>query len=327
MTPKRRFLPSLGSMATFEVAAKHLSFTLAATELNVSQAAVSQHIRALEKALETPLFIRKHNDLELTAAGVTLLQSVSQGLDSLCEGIAAITSPEDSAPITCSGTNAVASLWFKPYMDRFREMHPDARFVMLSSDENDGFRNHAEVDLSIICGNERCNMGEQLVYLFPELVQPMCSPEYLRRHGPFATAESLAKADLLELHKKHWSDNAIGWQPYTWENWFDAMEVRAPLPRPSFVSNNYPLLLDAAVNGEGVVIGWSHLTDPLVKAGRLLPLLGAPLQAGRSYYLKMNAESQGRPNVQAFADFIQNDIAKSGANPPRNMLSAATTRA
>ena len=69
MPPKRRYLPSLGSLATFEVAAKHLSFTLAGTELNITQGAISQQIRGLEKALDVTLFVRKHNSLELTPRG------------------------------------------------------------------------------------------------------------------------------------------------------------------------------------------------------------------------------------------------------------------
>lgn len=313
MTPHRRYLPSLGSLATFEVAAKHLSFTLAATELNVTQAAISQQIRNLEKALDVTLFLRKHNDLELTAAGATLLHSVSRGLDSLCDGIGAATSSASSGVITCSGTNAVASFWFKPYIDRFRARHPETRFVLLSSDEDDSFRNHANVDLSIICGNERCNMGEELIYLFPETVQPMCSPDYLRRHGPFHHPASLIRANLLELHRKHWSDNAIGWQPYTWENWFRAMGTVLAPPEPGFVSNNYPLLLEAAANGEGIVIGWGHLIGPFVETGRLRRLMEAALEVGRGYYLKLNAATSDQPHVQAFVDFILADIAAIGS--------------
>ena len=75
----RRHLPSLGALATFEVAAKHLSFTLAARELNITQGAVSQQIRLLERALDTELFIRKHNALDLTSAGNDLFAAVSAG--------------------------------------------------------------------------------------------------------------------------------------------------------------------------------------------------------------------------------------------------------
>ena len=83
----KKNLPSLGSFATFEVAAKHLSFTAAARELNVSQTAISQHIRYLERALELSLFVRKHNSLELTPQGSQLLKCVSEGLGSISSGV------------------------------------------------------------------------------------------------------------------------------------------------------------------------------------------------------------------------------------------------
>lgn len=309
MTLNRRYLPSLGSLATFEVAAKHLSFTLAATELNVTQAAISQQIRNLEKALDVTLFLRKHNGLELSAAGITLLRAVSRGLDNLCDGIETVISPASSTAITCAGTNAVAAFFFKPYIDRFRAEYPETRFILLSSDEDDSLRNHADVDLSILCGNERCNMGEKLIYLFPETVQPMCSPDYLRQHGPFETPSSLIGTKRLELHGKHWSDNAIGWQPYTWENWFRAMGIALPPPEPAFSCNNYPLLLEAAANGEGVVIGWGHLVRPFLETARLCRLMERPLEVGRGYYLKLNPATMDQPHVQAFVDFILTDIA------------------
>ena len=76
-----RQLPNLGALATFEVAAKHLSFTQAARELSLTQGAISQQMRQLEEALGTPLFIRKHNALELTSRGAELFEAVSAGLD------------------------------------------------------------------------------------------------------------------------------------------------------------------------------------------------------------------------------------------------------
>lgn len=310
MVYKRRYLPSLGAFATFEVAAKHLSFTLAGNELNVTQAAISQQIRGLEKALDAVLFVRKHNSLELTAAGQTILTAVSSGLDQLCEAIDSLHHPQEIPVITCSGTNAAMTYWFKPYVDRFRTMHPEARFVLLASDEDDTLRNFDEVDISLICGNERCDVGETLHYLFPEVVEPVCSPEYMQRCGPFPDPASLAGAELLTLHPKHWSSQAIGWFPITWDDWFSARGIEAPTCHPQIVSNNYPILLDAAVAGQGVVLGWHHLVRPLVAQGKLCALFDAPLRVDRGNYLKVNKASRYKPGVQEFIDFILADLAQ-----------------
>lgn len=309
MLTKRRYLPSLGSFATFEVAAKHLSFTLAGNELHVTQAAVSQQIRGLEKALGTTLFVRKHNSLELTAEGIRLLSAVSDGLDSICDAISEFNDPADPAVITCSGTNAAVTYWFKPYVDRFRASRPELRFVLLASDEDDTLRNFDEVDVSLICGNERCEVGEVLYFLFPEIVEPICSPDYLERYGPFPDPSSLAGADLLELHRKHWSSEAIGWYPITWSDWFHARGLDMQPKFPAMVSNNYALLVEAAIAGEGIILGWRHLVRSQVADGKLVVLFRSPLRVDRGNYLKVNKASLDKPYVQEFVEFILSDVA------------------
>ncbi|ACL58145.1 LysR substrate-binding domain-containing protein [Methylobacterium nodulans] len=311
MSLKRRYLPSLGSFAAFEVAAKHLSFTLAGNELNVTQAAISQQIRGLEKSLGATLFVRKHNSLELTSNGQQLLSAVSDGLDIICHAINGLNASSGPPVITCSGTLAAIACWLKPFVDRFRSERSDVRFVLLASDEDDTLRNFDEVDLSFIFGNERCEVGECLYYLFPEVVQPVCSPAYLERHGPFPDAQSLGRADLLELHRKHWTAEAIGWHPITWASWFHANGLDMPHFSPIMTSNNYPLLLNAAVKGEGVVLGWRHLVRSLVDEGALCVLFDAPLRVDRGYYLKVNRASLDKPHVQEFIDFVLMNLADS----------------
>lgn len=309
MVSRRRYLPSLGALATFEVAAKHLSFTLAGNELNVTQAAISQQIRGLEKALGTALFVRSHNALELTAAGQVILSAVSSGLDRICEGINTLNKPSEAPVITCSGTTAAVTCWLKPIVDRFCSLHADARFVLLASDEDDTLRNFDEVDVSLICGNERCDVGETLHFLFSEIVEPVCSPDYLRRCGEFPSPASLADAELLTLHRKHWSSEAIGWLPITWSDWFSANGLDEPARLPRMVSNSYPLLVEAAVAGQGFVLGWHHLVRSMVAAGRLCAPFNAPLRVDRGNYLKLNKLSLDKPYVQAFIGFVLAEVA------------------
>lgn len=309
MVFKRRHLPSLGALATFEVAAKHLSFTLAGNELNVTQAAISQQIRGLEKALGTALFVRKHNGLELTSSGQAILSAVSSGLDRISDALNAFNGPADAPVITCSGTNAASTYWLKPYMDRFSALHTDVRFVLLASDEDDTLRNFDEVDVSFICGNERCDVGETLHYLFPEIVEPVCSPDYFSLHGPFKSPAAIADAELLTLHQKHWSSEAIGWFPITWNDWFAANDVEGPTRLPRMVSNSYPILIEAALAGQGFVLGWHHIVKSLVAEGRLVMPFSAPLRVDRGNYLKVNKASLGKPYVQEFIEFVLADVA------------------
>jgi DNA-binding transcriptional LysR family regulator len=319
MPTKRRYLPSLGSFATFEVAAKHLSFTLASNELHVTQAAISQQVRGLEKALGVTLFARKHNSLELTSDGMRLLSAVSRGLDTICDAIEEFQQPANTAIITCSGTNAAVSCWFKPYVDRFQTSRKDVKFVLLASDEDDTLRNFDEVDISFICGNERCEVGELLYFLFPEIVDPVCNPTYLERHGPYPDPGSLRDADLLELHRKHWASEAIGWLPITWDDWFRSRGIELVTKPPAMISNNYSLLVESAVAGEGIVLGWRHLVRSHVQEGKLCRIFDEPFCVDRGNYLKVNKASLDKPYVQEFVDFILGDLAVSCSDKPESI--------
>lgn len=306
--PKRRYLPSLGSFATFEVAAKHLSFTLAANELHVSQAAVSQHIRGLEKALDCQLFRRKRNGMALTPEGETLLAAVTQGLDRLSDGIARIGGPADSRTVTVAGTHAGVSHFIKPLTDAFRRDHPGVRFTLLASDENQGLQDFDEVDIAVLCGNERSAIGDTLIPLFPEVVDPVCAPAYLETAGPFDSPEDLARATLMELHRLHWSSDAIAWHPLGWRDWFRRHLPHLDPPEPDLVTNSYGTLIEAALDGQGVILGWRHLVRAAVAQGRLVRMFDLPLDTGRTYYLKLRPDAERNPGVEAFVAFLLDTV-------------------
>lgn len=301
---RRRHLPSLGALATFEVAAKHLSFTLAAKELNITQGAVSQQIRLLEKALEVDLFIRKHNALDLTLAGSNLFSAVSAGLDTISEGVGLLQPETQPETVTVSATNGMAAYWLKPLIDSFRLDHPSVGFVILASDEDDTLRNYSGVDLSLLCGNERCEVGEELHYLFPEAAQPVCSPAYLDAHDPFEDPHSLNRANLLHLHERHWSADAIGWQPLGWEEWFRAQGSRWERGQSSLSTNKVSLLLEATLAGEGVMLGWQHMVERYLQEGRLVLARPELITAGRGNFLRCQTASLQRPAVSRFVDHL-----------------------
>lgn len=301
---RRRHLPSLGALATFEVAAKHLSFTLAARELNITQGAVSQQIRLLEKALEVVLFTRKHNALELTPAGADLFTAVAEGLDAISAGVGLLQPETQPQTVTISATDAMAAYWLTPLITSFRAEHPSVGFVVLASDEDDTLRNYAGVDLSLLCGNERCEVGEELHFLFPEAAQPVCTPAYLAQHGPFPDAASLNRANLLHLHERHWSADAIGWQPLGWDEWFRAQSSRWEKGPSSLSTNKVALLMEATLAGEGISLGWLHMVRPYIEAGQLVYAHPAPITAGRGNFLRCQTAALQRPAVARFVEHL-----------------------
>ena len=301
---RRRHLPSLGALATFEVAAKHLSFTLAAKELNITQGAVSQQIRVLEKALEVPLFVRKHNALELTVAGSDLFTAVAAGLDTISAGVGLLQPDGQPETVTVSATDGMAVYWLKPMIESFRAEHPLVGFVVLASDEDDTLRNYSGVDIALLCGNERSEVGEELHFLFPEAAQPVCSPGYFAKHGPFPDAQSLNRANLLHLHERHWSADAIGWQPLGWEEWFRAQGASWERGASSLTTNKVSLLIEATLAGEGVMLGWQHMVQRLLAEGRLVLAHPAPVTAGRGNFLRCQTGALQRPAVARFVEHL-----------------------
>lgn len=301
---KRRYLPSLGSFATFEVAAKHMSFTLAARELNVTQGAVSQQIRLLERALDTALFLRKRNVLELTTEGATLFQAVTAGLDTISAAVSVMAGNEEPQTVTVSATDAMALFWLQPLIDTFCESHPGIGFVVLASDADDTLRNYADVDIAFLCGNERCEIGEELHFLFQEIAQPVCTPQFLSLHGPFDNADSLNRVNLLHLHDRHWSADAIGWQPLGWPEWFRAQASQWGKAAPLLSTNKVSLLMEATLAHRGVMLGWHHMVRRMIGQGRLVFAHPAPITAGRGNFLNCKQKSMKRPGVAAFVQHV-----------------------
>ncbi len=304
----RRHLPSLGALATFEVAAKHLSFTLAARELNITQGAVSQQIRLLERALETALFLRKHNALELTSAGGDLCAAVAAGLDRISAGVGLLQPEASPQGVTISATDALAALWLKPLIDSFRADHPTACFTVLASDEDAALSQHSEVDIALLCGNERFDIGDELHLMYPEIAQPVCSPGFLAAHGPFPDAESLTGVNLLHLHERHWSAGAIQWHPLGWEEWFTAQGVVFRKTGSSLATNKVTLLTDACLAGEGVMLGIQNLVRGHLHSGALVCAHPAQIASGRSNFMKINPAARQRPLVARFADHLLRDL-------------------
>lgn len=304
---KRRHLPSLSALATFEVAARHLSFTHAARELNVTQGAISQQMRSLEKSLGAPLFHRKHNALELTFAGSTLFSAVNAGLNIISGGINLLT-PTAAPEITISATDALATYWLKPLIDSFRAEHPDVHFTVLASDDDPSLSQHSGVDIALLCGNERFEIGDALHLMYPEIGQPVCTPAFLREHGPFPDAESLTGVNLLHLHERHWSSGAIQWHPLGWEEWFEAQGVSWQKRGSSLSTNKVTLLTDACLAGEGVMLGIHNLVRNHIKAGRLVFAHPATIRSGRSNFLKLAPRSNEEPTIARFVEHLLEDL-------------------
>jgi len=299
MPSLRRRLPGINGLVTFEAAARHLNFTRAADELCVSQAAVSRQIRRLEEQLGATLFERANRAVRLTPAGRKLQQSVAMGLEHIANTAREIGQAHDARPIRIATTVAFATFWLMPRLNAFRRAQPQIDLHLTASDrEEDIFADG--VDISLTCG-EKHNPGRDAYYLFGEVSFPVCSPGYLRSHrSRLREPADLLHEKLLHLDERQWQ--GIGWEPIDWPLWLRQCGVEAAARMHGLTLNNYPMLVQAAIDGEGIALGWRHLCEELLATGKLVRPIKKSWDSKRGFYLVISATDN--PDVAALRDWL-----------------------
>ncbi len=297
-----RRLPPLKTLPGFEAAARHLSFTKAAAELNVTQAAISQQIRTLEDWLGVRLFWRRNRTLLLTEEGQRYLPAVREALAGLAAATERLMEMRGPAVLTVSVIPSFAATWLLPRLRRFRALHPEIEVRIDATDALVDFGSEG-VDLGIRYGRG-VYPGLRSVRLFSVEMFPVCSPELLRDpRRPLRRPADLRHHTLL--HDSH-SD--------AWKLWLTAAGVTGidAGRGPAFSHAN--LMLQAAIAGEGVAIGRSPLVAEALAEGRLVRPFDIALPADYAYYV-VTPESAGEPaKVRAFRDWLLAEAAEPGSD-------------
>ncbi|OOE33035.1 LysR substrate-binding domain-containing protein [Salinivibrio kushneri] len=254
-------LPPLNSLVAFEASARHLSFTLAAEELNVTQGAISRQIRQLEEYLGKAIFTRANRNIHLTATGLQYYQSISQALLDIAQITGEVRKWQGEHKITVATTNAMAALWLLPKVAEFQNSNDEIDIRILASDSVLDLR-RLECDLALFyCRTPPADM--HVTTLFSEEVFPVCSPAYLDKIGNPSEPESIFSNTLLYLE-----ESQRDW--VNWEQWFSSVGLPNIQPRNRMNINNYPMLLQAAMNGQGIALAWGSLVDDYLQRGALV---------------------------------------------------------
>ncbi|HCU1861314.1 TPA: LysR family transcriptional regulator [Acinetobacter baumannii] len=254
-------LPPMNSLIVFEAAARHLSFTKAANELNVTQGAISRQIRQLEEYLGKELFIRANRNISLTPMGLQYYQTIYSALLNVAQATAEIKKWQGDHQITVATTNAMAALWLLPKVAAFQQNNEGVDLRILTT-ENISDLHKMDFDLALFY----CRVpptGMRVTTLFPEEVFPVCSPNYLAQFQTESSPEEIFGKALLYL-----DDSQKDW--VTWNEWFEAVNYPVVKPKNRVNINNYPMLLQAAINGQGVALAWGSLVDDYLQSGALV---------------------------------------------------------
>ncbi|NMV38781.1 transcriptional regulator GcvA [Ralstonia insidiosa] len=282
-----RRLPPLGALRAFEAAARHLSFTRAAAELCVTQAAISHQVRQLEDWLGLKLFARRGHALTLTAEGGSYLSELTHLFDGLAEATARLSGrSQDMLRITA--LPSFASRWLLPRLGGFRAQHPEIELKLTNSTTlwahtDDSF------DIGIRSGLGRW-LGLKADLIAREYLSPVCNPAL---RDSLAAPADLRHATLLHDEPKS-----------AWRAWFEHAGVTPPRRTSGVVFNDAGMVLQAAVEGQGVALGRLLLAADDLAAGRLVQPFDVSMPNDFSYWLVYPRASAGRPEVAAFRAWL-----------------------
>ena len=316
----RTELPRLELLRSFEAAARHLSFTLAANELALTQSAVSRQIQQMEEGLGVALFERRHRALALTDAGKLMNRAVVDCLERLRDATASVRAITPLRQVAVTTTPGFASLWLIPRLASFSASHPqvDVR-VSATLDLLDMERGQIDVAVRF------CPTSDgQDPPLFEETVLPVCAPQLLRdRAKPLKTPVDLERHTLLTMEPPQDMAPTADWAP-----WLEVMGVAEMRTKNTMRFTHYGDAVAAAMAGHGVVIGRLPLIADLMREGRLVaPFKGAGASR-RAYFVIPSARAAHNPDAQDFMRWLRAEaermIGLSSIPPPRVVPTSAS---
>ena len=286
-----RRLPPINAMRVFEAAGRHLSFTKAADELHVTQAAVSHQIKALEEWLGVMLFQRLNRGLKLTDEGQEYLGPLTEAFDLMGGATAKLMDQDNVKTLSVSTLSSFASIWLLPRLKKFRDRYPDLNVRLVTSRQESDMLLEGEVDLDIRYGEGRWQ-HMQADRLLTEEVFPVCSPELLAE-------KSLNKAADLANHTLLHDVMVVGWSD--WLSHFNVENVDATRG-PTF--SNSQFVMQAALNGEGVALGRDVLVADALARGDLVKPFDQALPSNYAYYMVSAKNTSDQHKIRVFKKWL-----------------------
>jgi DNA-binding transcriptional LysR family regulator len=234
-----------------------------------------------------------------------LFGSVTRGLDEVSACLAALGAAAKAPQITVCASVAFAWFWLMPRLERFGALQPDVDLRVLATDQP-VLPGTGEVDVAILFGSGRWE-GLDARLLFGERVYPVCSSAYLHGHPALHRPEDLLDQTLLHLEYGRPSFDGVDWR-----SWLLRQGVIGQPVRRGLRFNSYPMVLQAAEAGQGVALGWSYVTDPLLAEGRLICPVERTVETQEGHYLCTSVDAVNAPGIAAFLNWVRSEAAGQG---------------
>ncbi|MEO7403177.1 MAG: transcriptional regulator GcvA [Burkholderiales bacterium] len=299
-----RDLPPLDLLTAFDAAARHASFTLAATELHLTQSAVSRQIQALEQALSVALFARHHRRIALTEAGESYARTVAGVLATLRDATRRLAARSDVRSLVVGAPLSFASLWLVPRLGRFQAAYPGVDVRVAASNQIQDLE-RSGIDVAIRY-SPAALAGPDATRLFGEEVFPVASPALVKKSLGSAT-------DITRYPLLHLEDPSFHLPWLSWAVWFEVHRVEPLHSISGLRFSHYDQLIHAALEGQGVALGRRPLVDRELRSGRLVAPFGKRFTAqpneARAYYALTARTATVRPDVQGFTAWLRDEVA------------------
>jgi LysR family glycine cleavage system transcriptional activator len=286
-----RRLPALNALKAFEAAARHESFTRAAEELCVTQGAVSHQVKALEQELGVKLFNRERQRLVITEAGRAYLAVVRDAFDRIAVGTERLVQRQSSGALTISTSPDFAAKWLVHRLGRFAEAHPDIDLRVSATMHHVDFARE-DVDLAVRHGDGNW-AGLHVERLCSEQLFPVCSPKLAEGRRRLADPRDVLKFPLLHLDERK-----------DWSRWLDAAGVSCPDLSHGPIMNRASMLIDAAIDGQGIALARSALAAWDLINGRLVRPFTTALPLSKSYWIVCPKATAMLPKITRARDWL-----------------------
>jgi LysR family transcriptional regulator, glycine cleavage system transcriptional activator len=293
MAHKHYNFPSLNGLAAFEAAGRHMSLTRAAAELNVTPGAVSKHIKLLETEIGAKLFVRLHRALELTTEGAALLESLKGAFTQIADTLDTFRTGGAKHAVTIGTTSAFAQFWLLPRMGQFWKDHQAIVVDHVISDKTQDSV-ISPVDLRVRYGSGQFQ-DEFSTKLFDDTIIAVAAPTFL--HGRrISGLQDFVDLPLLSVEGVDW----------TWTTWGDFLRDGKVGARLLNVRrfNSFVIAMQAALDGQGVVLGWRSLVKDLIDAKRLVHVGQHVMTAPQSFYLTWSMRRSLSPEAAILKDWL-----------------------
>ncbi|SDJ04183.1 transcriptional regulator, LysR family [Ferrimonas sediminum] len=286
-----RRLPPLNAVKAFEAAARNLSFTRAAEELFVTQAAISHQIKALEEFLGLKLFRRRNRSLLLTEEGQSYFLDIKDLFTQLSDATERLLARSATGSLTVSLSPSFAIQWLVPRLARFSELHPEVDVRIKAVDMDEGSLSD-DVDIAIYYGRGKWP-GLRADKLRAESMVPVCSPKLLSGPKPLREMADLNQHTLLHDMSRR-----------DWKAWMKQAGVELTNVNQGPIFSHSSLVLQAAIHGHGVALGYSVLARPEIEAGRLVCPFNQVLTSKNAYYLVCQEGQSDLGKISAFREWM-----------------------